>query len=897
MWKIISVFAISLMIPFLVVAANDSLEIQLIIKNKIELSPSSITNIAVMLINNSETPKEFFIKITAPNGWSQISDNSSTEVYEESKKVKVLSFYVSESARVGDYKIEIEAFNKSDNTKIGTVKVPIYIKPRYGILLKPLKIPKYIFAGDTLSVRYILQNLSNVEVTIQATIVNVNVIEYKSFTLAPDSLIVTRIFATAVEGITNNVRNSVSLTAKIEENPETNKSSSCIFNVLPLDQVKFDAYNRIPINISGLLVSDNQFGDRIYGAMFNINGRGIISEKNKRLLEFKFMGPNRQGSPVLGTTDEYFVKYSSVRSRLVVGDNIYMLSNLTEGSRSGRGIEYEQKFKKSRVGSFVNYPRFYPDIQRILSVYGSYFPNKKIKINTGYLNKQFVENGSAHLMTISGESNPYSWANIKMEYALGKADNRMAKAYSTSVSLNRYKSRMFFNYTIADKEFPGYLRNTRYISTGISTAIFKNINLSANYNFNYFNIALDTMYSNAPFSENLNFSVAYAINYNNSIILGIYKSSREDIATPKQFDYEETTARLTYQSKIKRFGVKIYGAYGKTDNFMSHKEGELISMLNANASLDYKINKYIFIKGSVSYLGSQQYLINDFTNLFYGGTINANYKNLALAFQYQNNYEIAEYYHDRSLLALNTDYSIKKRHKLGFNVNYNIRKSELNKKQLLASFTYTYVLYAPISKRDDIGSLQGKIVNHGVESIEGVLINMDGNIAITDKNGAFEFPIVKSGTHYLFIDNSNSGLNSIAERPGPYSINIIPGQKVVFEVGLTKSGRIAGKLVLKADENTGNSSYIAVRDELFSLIIEASNGEEVYRVFTNKKGEFYFDDLRPAKWNIKVYDRGIPKGYKIVSDEFILTITSEQVKNIEVIIRKTSRKIKFQNKP
>jgi len=897
MWKRVLIFTSCFLISFAVIAGNGDLDIQLIKKSKIELTPGSSSCIAVMLINNSETARELHLKVIVPHNWSQITNYSSVFLEKASKKLKIFSFYIQESTKVGDYTIEIEAYEKSENTKIGSVKIPVYVKPRYEILAKVAKAPEYVFSGDTMNVQFMIQNLSNVEANIKAVIINKNEPEIRNFTIASDSLIFTTVSASTVKEIIQYTRNSVSLTATIIENPETTSNISYIFDVIPSTKTQFDCYNRIPVKISGLLVTDNQLGDRKSGAMFDIKGGGIISKKKNRKVDFHFRGPNRQGNPILGQTDEYYVKYSSGNSKIVIGDNSYRLTDLTEGSRNGRGIEYQHKFKKISVGSFINYPRFYPDIKRVFSFFGSYSSSKKLRLNAGVLNKSFVTDSTALLITISGEANPFSWGNIKFEYASGMANGKMTKAYSTALKVKYSRHRLFFNYTTADKDFPGYLSNSRYISSGLSTLILRKINLSVNYNLNHFNFALDTMYANAPFSNNLNFTLGYALNYKHNISIGVRMSGREDMGTPKQFNYKENTVRITLNSKVKRLRIKVYGAMGKTKNLLQLKEGELTDVLNANLTLQYKINKNLFISSFVSYVGSQQYLRDDYTRLFYGGKINANWKKrMTIIFQYQNDYELVEYYKNRSLLALKVNYKKNNKHEIGASVNYNLRKSSINNTQLTASLNYTYTLNIPVSRKEDIGSLQGKVINKGVDNVEGIIFTLAGNIAITDKNGEFDFPFVKTGTHFLFMDNSKSGLNSIAETPGPYKIEIMPGEQYSFEVSLTKSGKISGTILIEEDENKDKEGFIPVKEELKNLIIEAGNGNETYRVFTKNDGTFNFNDLRPGQWKVKVYDRGIPKGYKLETDEYNINLTSEQEKNFKVIIKKKSRRIKFQKK-
>ena len=869
----------------------------LIKKSKIEITPGSTSNVVVKLINNTDSLKEFHLKIHTPEGWNQLTDYASLIVERNSKRLKIFSFHIQDKTNVGDYNISIEAFDEEKKSSIGSITIPVYVRARYELLTRIMDIPDYVFSGDTLRVKFMIQNLSNVEAHVRASLINSNLPEIRNFTLAPDSMVITSVLVNASENIEYYTKNSISLSTSIIESPETNNDISCVFNVIPSSKVKFDAFNRIPVKISGLFVTDNQMGDRKYGGMFDVKGSGMISKRKLRKIEFHFRGPNRQGNPILGQTDEYYVQYNSLHSNAIVGDNTYRLSELTEGARYGRGVEYEHKLKKASMGAFLNYPRFYPNIKRVYSVFGSYFSGTKYSLNVGYLNKLFVTDSSANLFTLSGEANPFKWGSLNLEYASGFAGGKMTKAYSFGFKLNYSRYRLFFSYMHADEDFPGYVTNSMYLASGFTASLLRRLNISINYNISQFNIALDTMFSNAPYTDNLSLAVGYMLSYNHSLSISLNKRGSEDRRIPQQFDYDEYTARLTLQSKLKRFKINVYGAYGKTKNYLVQSNDQITNVFNSNLTVNYTIHKNVFVKVFVSYLGGEQYLSDDYTRLFYGGLVNAHWNDkLSVNFQYQNNYEVEEYYKDRSLFALNTNYIVTKNHELEVGVNYDLKKNYLNNTRLSASLKYTYTINVPVSRRDDLGSLQGIVINNGVDEIEGIIFTLNGNIAVSDKNGEFEFPYVRPGSHFLFIDYSVAGLNTIAETPGPYIIDVLPGEKFNFEVAITKSGKISGKILISEDENIGKKGFIPIKEEVKNLIIEANNGREVYRMFTNKDGVFDFEDLRPGRWTIKVYDRGIPKGYVLENDVFNVDLKSEQLKHIDVIIKKKSRKIKFQKK-
>ena len=58
MWKSTSIFTSFILFSLAVIASNGDLEIKLINKEKKELEPGSTSNIAIMLVNNSDTEKD-----------------------------------------------------------------------------------------------------------------------------------------------------------------------------------------------------------------------------------------------------------------------------------------------------------------------------------------------------------------------------------------------------------------------------------------------------------------------------------------------------------------------------------------------------------------------------------------------------------------------------------------------------------------------------------------------------------------------------------------------------------------------------------------------------------------------------------------------------------------------
>lgn len=874
---------------------TDKIEVRRIDEKVKELMPGSSSNIVLMLVNGKESVKEFKLKITVPKSWSLLTDYSSVMLAKKSEQIKVLSFYVPVTTQVGSDEIIVEAFNITDNETIGKLNIPVYVKPTYGLEIKTLETADYVFSGDSLNVNFIIRNLSNTEVKVKGISVFEALILNNTYTIASDSFINITVPILTTKGVSYFSRKNVNFTASIVDHPESLVAKSHAFDVIPVNKVKFDAFNRIPIRISGLYVSDNSMGEKRSGYMMDVSIKGQISEKKKKFIDLHLRAPSNSGNPLFGLSEEYYAKYTSDRMSIVVGDNNFRLSDLTESARYGRGIDLKYSAKKLMLGVFYNSPKYYPDLKNIYSVYTSFYPSEKIKINAGYLNKTFVNDSIASLITISASLNTLKWANIDFEYATGKTAAKSSTAYKASIRINKLKYRSYLNYTWADIDFPGYISNSRYLSTGLSTSLIPKSNFSINYEFNHSNLALDTLYSNAPLSSNLSFSGIFRIKKVNSLGFSIHMRNREDRMEPKLFNYKELSSRITLQSKIKRFEINFYGEFGKIDNLLEPKEGELTNVIKSYFSVLYKLNNNVSLDAFVNYQGGEYFQKEGDKSVFYGATINARIKKkLDLLIEYQSDFAMEEYNKNRSLLSSRISYTLNKNHQLGFSANYNLVKNTLNQKDLSIVFNYNYIINAPVSKKKNIGSLKGKVINNGIDKVEGIEFSLAGNKALTDKDGRFEFPVVKIGSYFLLMDDSGTGLNTIAESAGPYKVEILPGRATDFTISLTKSARIKGAIVIQEDVIKDTKAYVAIKEKLGNLIIEVSKGNELYRQFTDKNGAFSFDDLRTGVWEFKVYESGIASGYQLLTKKLQVELSSGQLKNIDVFLKKKIRKIQFQ---
>jgi methionine-rich copper-binding protein CopC len=342
-----------------------NLEIRLLNDKRKEMAPGTTSNVLITLSNHSDSIRVLELKLKEQdNNWRQIMDYSSIRIEENTSISKIISIKVPENVKAGDYSIVWEAFEKPGNQLFGKVSIPIRVLPTYEIRVVKQNVPGYLLSGDTLGVKFMIQNLSNTDVKITTTTINGQKPEIHHHNIPKDSSILTNVSVYTAKNLDTYSQQSVTLSASVTDKPEISSIATYWFDIIPSENVTFDGYNRLPVKISGVFATSNRLDKRYYALMYDIRGGGLISEDENKRLDFHFRGPDRRGDPILGMNDEYNMSYRTKKAEIYLGDHNYNLSDLTESSRIGRGIKLQYNLNKFSVGSFYHSPRYYPGVKR-----------------------------------------------------------------------------------------------------------------------------------------------------------------------------------------------------------------------------------------------------------------------------------------------------------------------------------------------------------------------------------------------------------------------------------------------------------------------------------------------------------------------------------------------------
>jgi hypothetical protein len=894
MYRSFSILFWMMICPIVASAQQEEILLRLMNDSLLTISPGVTFNVAVKVVNNSDNDEMVSIKIRMPNGWRCFSPLNSIRVSGSGHIIKILTLKAPSNAISGNYDILIEAAN-SKGTKLCEIKVPVFIESKLELAVALIEGTEYVFSGDSVLVKFSLQNRSNCLTEIKTRLKGTGIDEERMFSLAPDSEIVITKKILTEKGIVESSRKNLSLSATINNYPKTYTSCSFPFTIIPSSGSRSDTWDKIPVLVSTFFVSDNPGGKRMYALMSDISGEGFLDNRQTKNISFHIQGPDRQGKPLYGVYDEYFIKYRSPHLKLLLGDHIYALSCLTEYSRYARGGAAEYSFKNFRFGSFINYPRFYPKIKQETALYAGYSIPDKFSLNLGCLYKLLNTGETNNIITINGILSPVKWINADWEYASGSNGNTTGHAVKTNLNINFKAVNLTYLYTLADKDFPGYFTDTRHMMLNGNISITRGISLGANYSDSHQNVARDTLYGSSPYSKNMLLSVNYSMLKNWGLSLSYNSREQQDRMTPMKFNFNERSVRLNINRSTGNLGFNLAGEYGKNVNLLMAENEQKNSLYKGQFTTTGRLTDKLSINCFINYQHSKSYNIREYKNWIYGISASGSAgKRFGFSLQYQSSYNTESYLSDRNLLNGKIIYNPGKNNAIEGSCRYSLAKNSLNAKELAFELKLIHTFNVPVSKKKDVGKLSGKISDNDGKIIPGIVVSAGTYQAVSDKRGCYNFPVLPTGHYFLMINYQAAGLYAIPGIPGPYEIDILPGKETKLDIALTVAARITGETSIVKEVSDDDKNFAGVRNQLGRLLIEATNGKEVYRIFSGEDGEFAFESLRPGEWTVKVYENGIPEDYELVNPSFTFLLEPGKTQNVEVKIREIRRKIKFQ---
>lgn len=849
--------------------------------------------------STSFLPESLDAELVLPERWNLLSQRKPEKVAGQKQLRYFFVIGTPPDCASGDFPVILKL---NSNSLLQTSKeVTVTIQEVRKLEVFVLSHPDFIKEGENLRVEYLVQNAGN-STEIFTVKTNRGIVEEAkdSLTLAPNEKIKLTVSQAIPYTEYSAWQTSSDLTVLLK-NGEPSVSQIISIPVFSSKIRKIDRYFRFPVEVGGGYMS-YRTGDReLVAFQYSATGRGYMDEKGKHYLDFTLRGPNRSMFPAIGSYDQYSVDYQYKKNiRVTLGDYVLQLNNLMEFGRFGRGVRFEQKFRKIGYSLFYQKARFYPNQKESFGGTFVYNFNETSNLAVSHISKNIIFRNQLFWSNLTGISSMVRTRDITVESELAVGNANRKTDYGAFLRFQLAKNRLSLsgNLIYAGKNFYGFYNNSLFYNGNIAYNFTKTLSIGVSRNFSNVNPSLDAnVYSVSPKEKFYNAYFSFQVSTKSRFYVYYSQQEREDRQKPSEFHYAENFLNLSYNLYAEKFSLIYQGRFGKSRNLLVSDTVGRRQSFSQVIQPSVRFFPWIWVGGYLEYQHTSKFSRTDvIENLFfYGGNVKVNLKrNLFASFMYRNNYAPDELYVRRSFMDASVLLDLQ-RHKFTLTGGRSFIPNIPNSKQntLFFSVGYALKLNVPLSRKKNIGRVRGKLTGEGF-SKQGNLIQLGSHKFLTDSTGVFSFEGLPPDRYYLSILESNSKNDGVVPTVKmPMFIEVKTDSIKIVEVPLTRTGNITGKVeFLKANQN-GLSFVLSQRP---TILVKLANETESFLTELNDKDEFSFKEMKPGDWTLSAVIPGSQDRFVVDDNEKQLSLDMDKTMNIVFKVRPNEKRIHFSGK-
>ncbi|MDO9136614.1 MAG: hypothetical protein Q7U21_02225, partial [Lutibacter sp.] len=193
-------------------------------------------------------------------------------------------------------------------------------------------------------------------------------------------------------------------------------------------------------------------------------------------------------------------------------------------------------------------------------------------------------------------------------------------------------------------------------------------------------------------------------------------------------------------------------------------------------------------------------------------------------------------------------------------------------KELLITASYSLVMNVPVSKNKTVGSLIGKITSTEKVNLEGILVLLDEQIAITNEKGVFHFYNLQPKTYRLYLKQSSLPKNKIIVMQQPIDIDIVPNKETEIILEMGNTGTLFGQVIFEETTVMQSSQFIK---KLPVLVVKITKEDKTLYTKTDKDGKFWFKELTPGDWTVELIVKNLLNDFTFSETQKTISIESD----------------------
>ncbi len=879
-----------------------------------EAQAGQIISTAFRIRNTTGMEMTLKPELELPEGWRLIIPALEFDMTAQSTDIKPVSILVPGNAPPGKYSVTYRVTNIQYPSFSDFYSIEVNVAPRLDLHMEMMDAEAFVIDGDVYSFKIQLYNHSNVADTIRihAAASNNLSIDFKpeSIFLKPGESAVINAFM-HTDGETRQKRRIIiNFETWFFTSEENIFRKSHVVDLIPRIAGEEVKYHKLPVKL-GLKGVAHYLRTHKTDFQGELEAEGSLDESGQKRVAFHIRGPDIYGTSIYSQRNRIFGRFETPKFGIELGDKSYQMTYLTERSRYGRGFESFLKLGKTQFG-FLSFRTLWRVSEQDQS--GFYLRSaagEKYRISVNYLIKKDVDT-DGWILSVDQSYKFMEESEISLEYAAGKNQEKNTDAARAKISGKLKNINYHFDFIHADKNFPGYYRDTQYITANVSYAPIDALVIRGAFNQSKQNFALDTTRYSAPLSHFKMLGIQYRITTSQFVNIEYFRQGMKDRLPSPRFAYDESILRLGYGQYFGMISYNLKAELGLTENGLFNKKFayEQYSVnFNFNPGPRQNYQGYININKDGRYSNYRQ------TRIVYG--VNLSYElftRTSLRFMLQNSYSPEDLHRDRNLFDFQLVQRLPGNQEISLKARQTLLRHSTDQKDIAAILEYTARFGVPVSKKRDTGVIYGRVYDEeNQECLSNIMVHLRGMTAVTNANGEYRFVSVPPGVHYLHIDQAGTGLDRVPTVKLPKEVVIKGGERFNLDIGVIRSARLEGRVIqytfdddsagvdplqLRYRVNNDNGNSLTVEQykplsEMQGVIVELQREDEIQRRVSDRLGRISFADLRPGTWHVKLSAPGMPDYHYFEEETFTIELEPGQKKDILIRILPERRRIRM----
>jgi hypothetical protein len=889
----------------------------------LEAHTRQVVTVALLCGNTGSGRRTLRLEPELPPGWKALGAPATFSLEAAASDITIASFLVPPMAAAGEYVVRYRLRDVGEDSVTAECVAHVTVLPEISFGVKLLDAPAYVLAGDEYEASFVLENNGNVDVPVDIDILCGSSLLFHvkdldrldELLLHVASPLSFRIAVQTDGAMMQSTRHVLQVTVRLHTARDPTQFppaiATSLVEVIPLSTSGEGLWHTLPV-LSQTMAMIGFAPDFQAAFQQSFHAKGSLDERGEELIEVDVRKMLATGQdPLDNPQDKYSLWFRNRFLEVMLGDQMYSISPLLASDEYARGGEAVVYLSPVRFGAL-----YFADAGSGGGAQGlggfADVTLPRLGATDGILYQAslgvLAPLDDRILFSLWQQYNPLKDVWIQLDAALQRdATGTLSSALLALAQADTTSFSLMGRFLRAWPAFEGNYHDIQSLLATASAQLFDGrLGLQARFDLTDQNLLLDVSLPSADRTRLLFFSTNYTLpGKDTDISLSVESNRRKDRLPSPGYDGTEILARIAVHQPLEPFNVRLSTSLSRTHDVLI---GSSAWVQRADLSVAYDppdILQYLF---TIQYTG--RWSNGVMPNHSIGWSLNGGASSSATRLDARLNNEYSFSRTGLSSFSAGAGATFSHRfpwgHTLFATTDLAISYAAAEwSPGFILSATYGIPVDVPVSRRKDIAIVTGH-VHHAItgERLANILLRLNGQAAVSDRNGAFTFYLANPGMKYLQVDRGSIPTNLIPAQRMPMAVETVAGSTITVDVSLVEGSAVAGTVAVFGfpDETT---AFVHPSEEgeapapspdrvrlggLGNMIIELANGTETRRKLTGPDGRFDFTQVRPGHYTIRIIG-SVPTYHEIEEPSREIDLAPSEARNVEFRVLQERRRI------